>query len=486
MNFIHYFFEYPPEENGFLTFVLGILTAITFYHFVLFFQQKNISYIYYATYTFVLLLAYFVYSKNDFIANIPYCIKHFFKLTHHFWVWLYNIIYFSFILHFLNFKKYFPKQRKIMLYTLGVLFFIGLFGLVYSIFYQDSQLLNKLYSTIFTNCIIIISLWGFYLAFKAKEITKYYILTGCFLLFTASIFTILVIDFSLITDKTHIAYTVFYMAIILENLCFSLALGLKQKLIYIEKNNTQKQLILKLEENKKLKEERNSELNQRIKSLNQEIKLKEKIENLKLTALKSQINPHFIFNALNSIKLYIVKNNVEKASKYLNEFSKLIRKVLEVSNQDYISLEEELSLIKLYVSIENTRFKTPINFNITNTTNTNNKHIKIPSLILQPFVENSIWHGLSLKDDPKKIDIEITETHQYINITITDNGIGRERSLENQKNRTFKNKSFGIDITKKKLELLSKQSNKEINIQLTDLKENNQPSGTKVMIKIKM
>lgn len=109
--------------------------------------------------------------------------------------------------------------------------------------------------------------------------------------------------------------------------------------------------------------------------------------------LKSQMNPHFIFNSLNSIKLYIINNEKENTVYYLNKFAKLIRKILVVSNEKDISLADELDTMKLYMNIENIRFSNEIDFQINIDKDINLENIRIPSLILQPFLENSLWHG---------------------------------------------------------------------------------------------
>lgn len=250
----------------------------------------------------------------------------------------------------------------------------------------------------------------------------------------------------------------------------------------LEKSNTQNKLILKLEENKLLKKIAYDELREKIKVLDKQIKLQKEVESLKLTALKSQIKPHFIFNALNSIKLYINKNDTNKASKYLDRFARLIRKILEVSSLDYISLEEELEIIQLYIDIENTRLTTPVHTNISIDSSINSTQIKVPSLILQPFVENAIWHGLATKEGDKQIDIYITATYNSIKIKIDDNGIGRKKRKELQEGKITQNKSLGIKLIQDRLYNLYGTPN---TIEIIDLADNqNKPKGTTVNIKL--
>ncbi len=130
--------------------------------------------------------------------------------------------------------------------------------------------------------------------------------------------------------------------------------------------------------------------------------------------LRSQMNPHFIFNSLNSIKLYIINNEKENAVYYLNKFSKLIRKILMASKEKEITLAEELETMDLYMNIENIRFSNEINYKTNISPDIDLQAIKVPSLILQPFLENALWHGLSSKKDNKNINLEITNENEIL------------------------------------------------------------------------
>ena len=138
-----------------------------------------------------------------------------------------------------------------------------------------------------------------------------------------------------------------------------------------------------------------------------QLNAEKKLLTLEQSMLRSQMNPHFLFNSLNSIKLYIINNERKNAVHYLNKFSKLVRKILEASSQREIALAEELETVALYMNIENIRFSNEINFTVDIKDDIDTHLIKVPSLILQPFLENALWHGLSSKDGEKKIDLEI-------------------------------------------------------------------------------
>ena len=220
----------------------------------------------------------------------------------------------------------------------------------------------------------------------------------------------------------------------------------------------------------------------RHKHLNQE----KKILTLEQDMLRSQMNPHFIFNSLNSIKLYIINNEKENAVYYLNKFAKLIRKILVASSEKEIPLSNELDTMELYMNIENIRFSNAIDFKIVIDDSVNSNSIKVPALILQPFIENALWHGLSSIETDKKIEIKIEKNRRkHITISITDNGVGRKVSKEINKQKTIKRKSVGIELTKERLENFSKRYTNMYNIKIEDLHdEDGKASGTKVILDI--
>jgi sensor histidine kinase YesM len=198
------------------------------------------------------------------------------------------------------------------------------------------------------------------------------------------------------------------------------------------------------------------------------------------------MNPHFLFNSLNSIKHYIIHNEQKSAVLYLNKFSKLIRRILEASSIKVNSLKEELETVKLYMNIENIRFDNQIDFQVDIDPDINQQTVRIPSLILQPFLENAIWHGLATKEGEKKIRLEVKQTENaFIIITIRDNGIGREASDKLQKDKMLKRKSMGIPITRERLASFSRVFRNTFNLSFEDLyRDDGSVEGTQVILKI--
>lgn len=211
-----------------------------------------------------------------------------------------------------------------------------------------------------------------------------------------------------------------------------------------------------------------------------------KILMLEHEALQSQMNPHFIFNALNSIKLYIINNEQKNAVYYLNKFSKLIRNILEASKIKEVSLKEELKTMALYMSIENIRLSNEVTYREKISDGLNIDIIKVPPLILQPFLENAIWHGLQSKKGKKEVVLSIEKTsNNYIKIDIVDNGIGRDAALKRKAGKSLNRRSIGIDLTKERLQNFASEYKNNYSLEYFDLKDNvGSPMGTKVSLKI--
>ncbi|MBT8185791.1 MAG: tetratricopeptide repeat protein, partial [Eudoraea sp.] len=217
-----------------------------------------------------------------------------------------------------------------------------------------------------------------------------------------------------------------------------------------------------------------------------QLKSEKKMLTLEQSMLRSQMNPHFLFNSLNSIKLYIINNEKKNAVHYLNKFSKLVRKILEASSLREIPLAEELETVDLYMNIENIRFSNEIKFDINVDEEIDTHLVKIPSLILQPFLENALWHGLSSKEGEKRIDLHVSKgKNGYINISIEDNGVGRAVAEKLKESKVLKRKSVGIDITKERLANFSKDFQNKFEVEIIDLFDNKgKASGTKVVLHI--
>lgn len=213
--------------------------------------------------------------------------------------------------------------------------------------------------------------------------------------------------------------------------------------------------------------------------------LQSKIYDLELKSLRSQMNPHFIFNTLGAIQNAINTLDKSIASNYIARFGRLIRIVLESSKQSKVSLNTELEMLTLYIELEAVRFSNKFSYKITADDNIDEDFIEIPSMVIQPFVENAVLHGLTPKkgdDLYLNIDFKLRDDESLV-CTITDNGIGREAAKKLNEKKQFKHKSMGLEITTERLELYYKETGNKFSFEIVDLTdENNQPAGTKVEI----
>ena len=212
------------------------------------------------------------------------------------------------------------------------------------------------------------------------------------------------------------------------------------------------------------------------------ILMDKKITNLRLENLRSQMNPHFIFNALNSIQDYIVSNKKELASSYLVKFSRLIRMYLVFSQQNEITLQEEFNALKLYLELEKIRFEEELNYSIFIDEKLNTKQIKVPSLFIQPYVENALKHGLLHKSNNRNLKVEASIIKENtLQIIVEDNGIGRVQSEKNKRLHQ-QHKPFATRANNERVYLYKNKLKRNIVIDIIDLYENSKPKGTKVVI----
>ncbi|MEZ4803294.1 MAG: histidine kinase [Gelidibacter sp.] len=206
---------------------------------------------------------------------------------------------------------------------------------------------------------------------------------------------------------------------------------------------------------------------------------------LALKSLRSQMNPHFIFNALNSVNSFIASNDERTANKYLSDFSQLMRSVLENSDEDFIPLKKEIELLELYTKLEHFRFKDKFDYAIKVDKNVNVDEFQIPPMLLQPYIENAVWHGLRYKTEKGKLDIDISaKSENEITITIVDDGIGREKSKELKTDHQKKQNSKGMGNVKKRVAILNEMYKDKVDVFVDDY-QNKEDTGTKVTITLK-
>lgn len=198
--------------------------------------------------------------------------------------------------------------------------------------------------------------------------------------------------------------------------------------------------------------------------------------------ISSQMNPHFVFNSLNSIQQLIMSNENEKAEFYLSKFAKLIRELLESNAKESLTLKEETDILQGYLIMESKRFGKLFNYSIQVDENINQEHTNIPHMMVQPFVENAIWHGLLPKAGERNLTIKYSyDSDKTIRCTVEDNGVGREAA--NKKQSTFKKKSLALSFVKQRLELMQETLKVRCSVEIIDKKnEAGESLGTKIII----
>jgi LytS/YehU family sensor histidine kinase len=228
---------------------------------------------------------------------------------------------------------------------------------------------------------------------------------------------------------------------------------------------------------------RKQQVNQQLREAN----YKNKLHETSLAALRAQMNPHFIFNCLNSIRLYTEQNNTAAAVLYLNKFSKLIRKILDSAKAEMIGLSVEIETLQLFLELESMRFKEKLKFEIIVDELVDTDFIEVPPLLTQPYVENAIWHGIMHKETPGKVIITITQSKDDKNliIKIKDDGVGRHRSKEIAAKSTPSHKSHGTLINQERITLLNSVNQWNASVEIIDLVDTtNSALGTLVTLKL--
>ena len=227
---------------------------------------------------------------------------------------------------------------------------------------------------------------------------------------------------------------------------------------------------------------RNNDL---LENKGKQAELQQQAAELKMQTLRTQMNPHFIFNSLNSINRFILENNKSDSSRYLNKFSKLIRMILQNSQSSFISLKSELEALELYIEMEMMRFDNHFNYKIIIPPELNISMLKLPPLILQPYVENAVWHGLMHKEEKGELVIEVLQKEKDLFIKITDDGIGRKQAERIASKSATKHKSMGLLITADRIAMMQSANGNEPAVIIHDLVDaHGAAAGTEVQIKI--
>ncbi len=202
--------------------------------------------------------------------------------------------------------------------------------------------------------------------------------------------------------------------------------------------------------------------------------------------LRTQMNPHFIFNSLNSINSFITDNNSDSAQSFLSKFARLMRYILENSRKTFVPVEDEINTLELNMQLEQLRFDNKFDFEINVDEKIDQEYTFIPPMLIQPFIENAIIHGIAGKTGKGKIKVELKPEGKLMQCIIEDNGIGRKKAMEiKRKSGSKKHRSLGMKVTQERLDILNEKTEEDVSVKIIDLKdESGNPRGTKVELRI--
>ncbi|PHS52776.1 MAG: hypothetical protein COB01_06200 [Lutibacter sp.] len=425
--------------------IRGGLFVLFIYHFLIFFQNKSKLYLYYSLY----LLALTIYFLQH---VVPLDFKGFYNYANFSIQFLAYAAYIAFArdlletrTHLLKWDKYFEIGIKILIIL------AGLFVIIQYTLGFDFQV--KAFNAI-APFLTIFSFISLYVVLtRIKDIFSLYFVVGSLIyviLANVSYLEIIIGTDFFVNLKVQPMFFL-YLGAILQSIIFSIIIGFIIKRIQDKSKNAEVRLAVKLKE----------------------------MEELKMTALQSQMNPHFLFNSLNSINNFVLKSEVEKASDYITKFSKLIRVILNSSSSPTSTLQEELSILALYIKLEQMRVSGGFDYVVKIDKSLDLETIKVPTLFLQPFIENAIWHGIMKKEGEKIINLNIKEDNGYVLCIILDNGIGINKAKE-LNHMSQKRKFLGAIATENRIRIL--YQNKGVEINTKDISSGT-TTGTQVSIR---
>lgn len=425
--------------------IRGGLFVLFLYHFLIFFQNKNKLYLYYSLF----LLALTIYLLQHVVSEE---FKPFYYYANFSIQFLAYAAYVAFARDLLDTRTHLIKWDKYLELEIKVLLLLApIFILIQFFFGYEFQV--KAFTAIIP-ALTIFTLVSYYVVLTQinDNFSLYFVMGSLIYVVLANVsFLEAFVGREFFISKGVEPMFFVYLGALLQSIIFSILLGLIIKRIEQKSKNAEVKLAIKLKE----------------------------MEELKMTALQSQMNPHFLFNSLNSINNFVLKNDIEKASDYITKFSKLIRVILNSSSSPTSMLSEELDILALYVKLEQMRVNGSFKYLVTVDEKLQLDTIKVPTLFLQPFIENAIWHGIMKSEGAdKEIQLIIKEDNGNVVCIIQDNGIGINKAKEIDK-MSQKRRFFGTEATGDRIRIL--HQNKGVNIETKDISVD-ADTGTQVLI----
>lgn len=511
-TFIWYGYNRHKEQAyivGFGLIFQGAVWIMMLYMLFLYFQNnRDRVYLSYAAYLFfsMLYLALKLSKQGSFdffLSDLPY-FKYVLNEPLQFAI---AIFYNVFALHFLKIKQQNKLIYRLVFWLNVVYATYALIIAFYLYFSGDILTVRLLFAP--TRLLMLVSglLLIIIVAIKLKGPIMRYFVAGSTFFFLGNMLAILIsIAYRSNLDLPNLrlgAINFTQLGIFAEILFFSLGIG---KLIQIsnrEKEEIKDAYIRQLVENQKLGKKLNRELEVKVEKRTKEVlKANRELQESKARQLKSeyerqlmesemnslrlQMNPHFIFNSLNSIRYFILKQDVDKATDYITSFAKLLRMILDHSKRTEVSLADELEALELYMMFEAERFNEKFGRKISLASDIDAEHVFIQPLIIQPFVENAIWHGLMHKKEAGTVSIDISKGDKnLLRIIIEDDGVGREMARSLKSKDSGRHKSHGLNITRERLEAMNKISQGKAGFEMEDLfHEDGSVAGTRIILSV--
>lgn len=487
----------------FIYFYIFSLFTLFIFALVVWLRVRGKLYFYYLGYLFFLIIFGFIVlcktlaPVGNFFQYIPQLSKELNEPVQ----FIFIAFYIFFIINLLRVGLFDRPLARALRYLGMVCLIYAVCRFLFNVFFFDPQFAPTLFNTIRLIILPINFALIFWIIFKVKSPLLGYFIIGQSLFFIGAVLGSYIKYSGMGGIPGHFfgfkeaSNIVFQIGIIGEVYCFSLALGKNVSLIQEEKERTDAALIKQFKENERLQANMNREMDIKIHEKTTDLirlyteieqekeeKIKseftQKIKETEMVALRSQMNPHFIFNSMNAIKNLIMTSRNDDAMTYLDDFSSLLRHILQNSNQREITVEEELEILELYLSLEQSRMGANFNYHINFLSKEELSQYQIPPLLLQPIVENAIWHGLqpSLKAE-KELTVTF-DTTENLKIIIEDNGIGREESAKKKKLHP----AMGTNLIRDRLALHNHLSDYAVRLEIVDLKKNGRGQGTRVTL----
>ncbi|WP_298740212.1 histidine kinase [uncultured Chitinophaga sp.] len=489
--------------------LLGMLMVLLSIAIINYIQLPDRSYLYFAAYILGLILFFALRLESK-----PYQLSvfHNWPMLKYYWdipalLFCFYLMYLLFGNAFLNLKERYPYMEGI--FTIAAACTGGIIIVcMYCIAIERYHLPRIIYSYVYLATLLPLLLIFVALAKRSRHhpLVRFFLLGSvCFYAACLGAFLMQIRPLGLTSALGELSAPSMLMitGVLLQAMFFLAGLSYRNKLAHHERTKTQEMLIKQLNKNKELQRKLNEQLEELVKEQTSEILRKKqeleeqrqiqldieydkKLTEIELKAIRAQINPHFIFNCLNSIQLFVMQRDYEYAQKYLSDFSYLIRKTLDFSRRNFISLADEITYLNTYLGLEKMRFEHKMEYDIRLDPAIATAELEIPAMLLQPYVENAVKYGMTNPNQPiGRLTIHFRQLPgDMLECIIEDNGIGINRSKE-LRTLPKHHQSSGMEISFNRAELLNKMYNSGIHIEVIDKSSRNfAESGTIVRILI--